>query len=276
MHNAAFAAVGLNARYVACDVDPARLGEAVRGLQALGALGANVTIPHKREVARLVDTLSPVARAIGAVNTLVFSKNAAGAAEIVGDNSDVAGFVGPLEPHRDRVEGGSALVLGSGGSSRAVVYGLSQHFAPATVTVAARSRESVLGFMKQFEKRGIVIHPIPFEQATAAAARADLIVNATPVGMHPNADRSPIDGGAASAGQIVYDLVYNPTITTLLADAAAAGATTIGGLEMLLSQAAESFRMWTGLDMDVDVARAVLRVKLGDQRKTDDTENIQL
>lgn len=267
IHNAAFAAAGLNIRYVAFDVTPIDLEAAVGGLRALGALGANVTIPLKRDVARFVDSLSPVARASGAVNTLVFKADENSRIRVEGDNTDVSGFVRSLDEHRENLIGKPVLVLGAGGAARAVTYALARQHAPESITIAARSRQSILSLMRQFEKRGIVIDAVPFDQAAIVAANAALVVNTTPIGMHPNVDASPLPDGVVGKGQIVYDLVYNPTETRLLRDSAANGAITIGGTDMLFAQAAESFRLWTGVEMPEQAARAAIEAELRRSRE---------
>ena len=267
IHNAAFEAAGLNLRYVAFDVSAESLEEAVNGLRSLGAVGANVTIPLKRDVARFVDALSPVARETGAVNTLVFRSGIGGPVRIEADNTDVAGFLRALELHRDTLTGKPVLVLGSGGSARAVIFGLARQHAPNSITVAARSRESAAGLVRQFAKRGIDIDAIGFAQASEAAGHVALVVNATPVGMYPNVERSPLPPGTLGRGQIVYDLVYNPVETLLLKQSRDAGATVIGGTDMLLAQAAESFLLWTGVDMPAAAARNALNDAIQQQHR---------
>ena len=272
MHNAAFKAAGLNVRYVAFDVPPGKVGQAVRALDVLGFLGSNVTIPLKQEVARYVDSLSPVALATGAVNTLVVRRNEGEAPEIAGDNTDVEGFLSALRQHVSLIQGRGALVLGAGGAARAVVYALATEMAPASITVAARSRSAVLGLMNHFEKLQIVVDAIPFEQAAATAADSALIVNATPIGMHPAEGASPLPAGTIAAGQIVYDLVYNPTNTRLIVEARDRGATTIDGLEMLIAQAAASFKQWTGIAMPDGPARDALAAALRSRSDDGDTD----
>lgn len=257
LHNAAFEAAGLNIRYITFDVSPRHLASAVRGLQALGAVGANVTIPHKQTVARFVDVLSPVARTTGAVNTLAF-RSAEGAQRVYGENSDVAGFLRALAPHTAAIAGEQILVLGTGGAARAVIHGLQRDHRPSSILVASRSRNAALSVLERFESDHAPLDVIPFEQASAAAERCRLIVNATPIGMHPNTRQSPLESNALASGQIVYDLVYNPVDTQLLMDARAAGAVTIDGLDMLLAQAAVSFAFWTGVEMPEAPARAAL------------------
>lgn len=258
IHNAALRASGIDARYLAFDVPAPRLPDAVSGLAALGAAGANVTIPHKRSVAALVDELSDVAAEIGAVNTLVFWSRADGAPVVRGDNTDVAGFLEPLLPHRKAVSTGTALVLGTGGSARAVVLALARVIKPAGIVVAGRSREGLARLRAEFLELGVEVEIVPFESAARAADRSVLVVNATPVGMEPDAECSPLPAGSVGAGQIAYDLIYNPANTRLLANAGVAGATTIDGTEMLIGQAAASFKLWFGIEMPVSEARAAL------------------
>lgn len=262
MHNAAFASAGLNVRYVAIDVPSRAVGEAIRALDVLGFLGANVTIPLKQDVARHVDSLSPVAHATGAVNTLVLRRGDGQPAKIEGDNTDVEGFLAALRPYRSQVHGHGALILGAGGAARAVVYALAREMAPDSITVAARSRTAVLSLMNHFEQLQIAVDAVPFEQAADVAANCALVVNATPIGMYPAVDVSPLPSGVIGSGQVVYDLVYNPTNTRLLVDARNHGAMAIDGLEMLVAQAAASFKLWTGVTMPDGPARQALATAL--------------
>ena len=245
IHNAAFREHGLDVIYLASDVAPSDLEDAIRGLWALGALGANVTIPHKQSALEGAASASRTARALGAANTLVRGEDGWHA-----DNTDVAGFVAPL---RDLgLEGAHAVVLGAGGASRAVVYGLLHDLEVATVTLVARRREQARAVAADLEAAG-TIEVVSFEDVADIARDARLIVNATPVGMGDG--RSPIEDDAIHDGHIVYDLVYRPRRTPLLEAAAARGATTIGGLPMLLGQAAAAYRQWTGLEFPMDTAR---------------------
>lgn len=244
MHAAAFREHGLDAIYLACRVEAGRLMEAVRGLDALGALGANVTIPHKEAVLGLCNALSPEATAVGAVNTLV-----RGEAGWTGHTTDVAGFLAPLA-HEEVPD---ATVLGAGGAARAVVYALLTTFAPSRLTLASRRPEQAEALARDlapFDSRG----GLAVASLTEAPA-ARLVVNATPLGMHGMEDLSPYPRADLGPGQIAYDLVYRPRETRFLREAAARGAQAIGGLPMLVGQAAESFRLWTGRDFPTDAAR---------------------
>ena len=248
LHNAAFRAQGLNLTYLACRVDSDRLDDAIAGLDALGAVGANVTLPHKRGALELAASASPSAVAVGAANTLV-----RGEAGWHADNTDVAGFLGPLQPIADRLRGETVVVIGAGGAARAVVWGLREHLG-ARVIVAARRRAQASELAAAFGADALTI-----DQARGPGRAAALVVNATPVGTAPRPDATPWTFAPDTRrDQIAYDLVYRPAQTRFLHDAAALGLATIGGLPMLLGQAAASYALWTGREMPLDVARAAL------------------
>ena len=250
IHNAAFREQGIDAVYLACPVAPGRLAEAVGGLDALGALGANVTVPHKRGALDLAASASETARALGAANTLVRTPGGWHA-----HNTDVEGFLVPLAEHRDAVRGASVVVLGAGGAARAVVYAALAELEAGRVTVVARRAEQAEALADDLGAAGRV-EVATFEQAGAAVHSAALVVNATPLGTGDG--RSPLPRDTPfRADQIVYDLVYRPAETPLLRAARQRAATAIGGLPMLLGQAAASYRLWTGRDFPLDLARRV-------------------
>jgi len=241
MHNAAYAALGLDAVYHAFDVRPDRLAAAMGGVRALGLRQVAVSIPHKQTVMAHLDRIDETARAIGAVNTVTHTDG-----ELAGTNTDHTGAIRALErlidPHGRR-----AVVLGAGGAARAVVYGLLR--AGATVHVlnrtVARARELVdaLGAdgSGTLEDLGGLAH--------------DILVNTTSVGL--GEDASPVHPSHLRAGSVVMDAVYAPERTRLLADAHAAGARTIGGKWMLVYQAAAQLALWSGREAPVDeMARA--------------------
>ena len=249
IHNAALQACGLSGSYVLRPISP---DEAAIGLQDLvqelrdGELnGLNVTIPHKQAVFRLCDRLTPAAKAIGAAN-LLFCENG----RIWGDNSDAPGFMAALEPFENRWPSRSrrAAVLGAGGSARAVIYALAN--AGWQVRVSARRPEQAAQLV------GDIAANLPAAVLTSTGlARgefedintSDLIVNSTPLGMSPNLEGCPWpEDVPISPRPVFYDLVYNPRQTRLLERAAASGAATIGGITMLVEQAAIAFQRWTG------------------------------
>ena len=261
LHNAAFRAQGVNAAYVATPVRPAALDAAVAGLRALQFLGANVTTPHKEAVLPLLDAVTDRARAVGAVNTIVRDEDTD---RLRGDNTDIEGFLQPLdEAAGGALNGASMLVFGAGGAARAVVYGLLTHYDPDRLTIVARRPEQAEGLAADLAEHALsdALRVSSFEEATLSVRTSRLIVNATPLGMAP--DRrgqtpwpNPVD---FSADHVVYDLVYTPEETRLLRDAAAEGATPIGGLDMLVEQAAAAYRQWTDRDMPRDAVYEALR-----------------
>jgi shikimate dehydrogenase len=243
MHNAALQALGIDAVYLplpAADVD-----DFVSIANALGLRGASVTVPYKVAVMDRLDEVTPAARRIGAVNTIRIADG-----RWAGDNTDVNGFLEPLAG-RLALPGVRAAVLGAGGSARAIVAGLAS--AGARVTVHARQADRA---HRVAEMAGGAVGAWPPPRGSW-----DLLVNCTPVGMHPGVAESPI-AAADLTGRMVYDLVYNPETTQLMKDAAAAGLETIGGLDMLVAQARGQFRWWTGQDPPAGVMRAAAVARL--------------
>lgn len=254
IHAAAFEALGIDAIYLASRVPARALGAAVAGLRQPQVLGANVTIPHKQDVIPFLDELDSTADAIGAVNTIINREG-----QLVGHNTDAAGFMTPLAAKE--LNGRPVAILGSGGAARAAGFALLTHASPSVLTFAARSPDRAETIARDLPAgaSGADVRVSPLAEAGAAVRDALLVVNATPVGMHPRVSASPWpDPDAFHAGQIVYDLVYNPRQTLLLKQAASRGARTIDGLEMLIGQAAIAFELWTGQEMPIEVARAAV------------------
>jgi 3-dehydroquinate dehydratase/shikimate dehydrogenase len=240
MHNAAFDATGLDAVYVpfaARDVADFRTFA-----DALGVAGASVTAPFKPDVLREADEADEPARQTGAANTLQI-----GDGRWVARNTDVGGFLAPLDARGFRLRGARCAVLGTGGAARAVVVALAGR--GAGVTVYGRREDGarqVAGLVPGCVAR--VGHP--------GAGTFDLLVNATPVGTWPAVDASPVESAVLSEGGVVYDLVYNPGKTALLRQAEAAGCAVISGLEMLIAQAGRQFEWWTGMPAPREVMQA--------------------
>ncbi len=265
MHNAAFAALGMDWRYVPLPVPatpPERIGEAVRGVRALGLRGANVTVPHKQAVIPHLDRLTDAAAAIGAVNTIRVEEDGA----LLGDNTDARGFVADLRDHGVEPAGRRVLVLGAGGSARAVVYGLAEAGC-ARLTVLNRTLEKaqalVVAMQPAFPRCPMAAGAFPAD-LSQVAADADLIVNCTTLGMTPHVEGLPWDPALPfRPHQAVYDLVYNPPETSLLVHARAGGAQAIGGLGMLVWQGAIAFELWTGVAPPVPVMRQAVLAALG-------------
>jgi shikimate dehydrogenase len=259
MHNAAFAALALDWCYVPLPVplEPVeRIEEAVRGLRALGLRGANVTIPHKQAVMPHLDRLSPAAQAIGAVNTIRVESDGT----LLGDNTDAPGFVADLRDHGVDPAGKRALVLGAGGSARAVVYGLADAGCREIVIfnrTQAKATSLAAQLQALFPRCVVTTHSA--DRLAAVASRSDLIVNTTALGMTPNVETTPWPEELTfRPQQVVYDLVYNPRQTRLLQQAARDGAHGIGGIGMLIWQGAIAFEIWTGKKPPVNVMRAAV------------------
>ena len=251
LHNAAFAATGLDWTYLAFEVTEAGVEAVLRGAQALGIRGLSVTMPLKAAAAGAVDRLTPTAAALGAVNTVV-----PGPDGLVGDNTDGAGLVAALGASGWVPAGRSCVVMGAGGAARAAVLALSGAGA-ADVVVVNRTPGRAAAAASLAGAAGRV--------GTAAdVGNADLVVNATPIGMAgtPQAGELGLDPELLSAGQLVVDLVYHPVRTPLLAAAAERGAATMDGIGMLVHQAALQFSAWTGIDAPLEVMTAAARAAL--------------
>ena len=232
MHTAALTAVGLaDWEYLRLPLPPELFAETVRALPALGFRGVNVTIPHKQAALALADGASPSARAIGAANTLTFER----AGAILADNTDAPAL---LEAVRKRLDpaGRSALVLGAGGAARAAVWALVQ--AGARVEVWNRTAGRAAALAAELGARPV-----------AAPGPADIVVNATSVGLIASVDpfaAIPLDADTFEPGSCVVDMVYGPAETRLLRAARSRGARVVDGLEILIAQGAASFEGWTG------------------------------
>ena len=236
MHNAAFRHLGINAVYVAFPVTD--LAQAVSGLRALGIGGVSVTIPFKEEIIPCLDELDPQAAAIGAVNTVV---NRDG--HLTGYNTDWLGAMTALTA-KISLKGQHVLILGAGGASRAIAYGIIQAGGRVSLTDLDAARAAALG-------QDLGAQAIPLEALDRCDAA--ILVNATPVGMTPDVDGIAINPDLLGRFQVVMDIVYQPLTTRLLREARARGAATIDGLQMLIHQGAAQFELWTGREAPVDV-----------------------
>jgi shikimate dehydrogenase len=237
MHNAAFRALGLDAVYLAFDVIPAALAAAVAGARSLGLRQLAVSLPHKQAVMAHLDEVDETARRIGAVNTVTRRD-----ARLAGTNTDWIGAVRALE--RERVlDGARAVVLGAGGSARAVVFGLLRRGARVTVLNRTPQRAEALAEQLGAEGAGAL--------EDLARTPHDVLVNTTSVGLR--SDATPVEAAALQPGSVVMDAVYDPVRTRLLRDAEARGARTVPGKWMLVYQAAEQLALWSGREAPLEV-----------------------
>jgi shikimate dehydrogenase len=247
IHNRAFRELALNKVYVPFPVQD--VGAALDGFRATGVRGMSVTIPHKQAVIPFLDSIDPLAEKIGAVNTLLIKNGA-----IHGSNTDWLGanqaLAGAME-----LKGSRVLLLGAGGSARAIGFGLLE--AGAEVMIASRTPERGQALAADLDCQW-------FPLQEAGGITADAMVNATSVGMDPQVDEIPVAVESLAAYRVVMDIVYAPLETRLLREAAASGCQVINGLAMLLYQGAAQFEIWTGKPAPVEVMRQELLDRLKD------------
>lgn len=257
MHNAAYKALGMDCEYHKFRVTVDDLEVAIIGARAMGFGGLNLTIPLKEKALEIVEP-DPMARAIGAVNTIEFSGDTI--AGIIGHNTDGIGAVKALAASGVDIPGSRVLILGAGGAARAVAYQLAKD--GARVTIANRTlgkAQELAGNVRSVgDANGTGLEELP-----KLTADADIIINTTSVGMHPDTDRTLVTADMMHTGQVIFDIVYSPLETRLLRDAKKAGAVTIDGIKMLVLQGAESFRIWTGIEPPVGVMEQAVRDVLG-------------
>ncbi len=254
MHNAALAAQGLDLAYLALPVRPEELLGAVRVLGQVGFVGANVTVPHKQAVMSACDDLTEEARLVGAVNTLTWADGS-----LTGHNTDAVGLQWALV-EAGAGDGGSAVVLGTGGAARAAIVACVRQ--GMTVTVVGRRPDAARDTAEVGLAAGGTARSVAVDDPAIADAVADasLVINATPLGMQREELPSPFMG--LHHGQLAYDLVYTPPDTPFLLAAASAGARAEHGLSMLVHQAAVAYEGWTGQAAPVEVMRSAAEAAL--------------
>lgn len=242
IHNRAFHDLKLNARYEKIEITPQNFEKDILSLKKSSLAGFNVTIPFKEKILPFVDSLSAEAQKIGAVNTIKAVEG-----RWHGFNTDWLGFLKPIEQEAEHIK--SCLLLGAGGAARGVLFALLQFPAIQTILIANRTKQRANDLKKSFGfNRSTQISTISLKELEALAKPFDLIVNTTSVGMTDHqADPLINPEHFAHSNTIVYDLIYNPLKTILLQQAEVLGLKTINGLPMLIFQAEEAFKIWTGL-----------------------------
>jgi shikimate dehydrogenase len=252
MMEKAFAAAGLDWRYLTCEVPPEKLADAMQGLRALGFKGANFTIPHKVAVIQYLDGLSPAAELMGAVNCMNRVDD-----KLIGDNTDGKGFYQSLREICDPA-GLNAVILGAGGAARAIAVELALA-GVAQITIVNRSGERGQALVDLLNQRtGAKAAFVALAGEYSIPEDAAIFINATSIGLGDDAARAPIAVDSLRPELIVADVVFNPPQTWLLRTAANRGAKTLDGLGMLVNQAVISFKIWTGREPDADVMRDAL------------------
>ncbi|MCJ7613828.1 shikimate dehydrogenase [Candidatus Bathyarchaeota archaeon] len=251
MHNAAFKELGLNLVYVAFTVTTRELKTAILAAKSLGLRGLNVTMPHKHAVMNYLDKVDVTAKSIGAVNTVLCNQG-----KLIGYNTDGSGAMIALQENGVYPEEKKLVLLGAGGAAKAIAYQAAQDVEELvilnrTLEKAKKLAESLKSFGAKV--KGGTLSP---EVLKTELSTADILVNATSVGMHPDIDSNPVPSDILRSDLCVMDIIYNPLETKLVADAKAAGAKVVSGIEMLIYQGAVAFEIWTNCPAPVEVMRA--------------------
>lgn len=236
MHNAAFGHLGLNSVYMAFKVEDIR--KAVEGIRALHIYGVSVTIPHKTEAMKYVDTVDPLAKRIGAINTIANHNGS-----LIGYNTDWVGAIRSLEEVID-ISGKRFVIVGAGGAARAIAFGIKHKHGKVTIVNRSRKRGEELA-------RDLECQFYPIDSINDI--NADVLIHATPVGMYPHVDNTLIPQRYLKEGMVVMDTIYNPLETKLLKEAKEKECIVIDGFKMLIYQGVTQFELWTGKEAPLRV-----------------------
>ncbi len=259
LHNAAFDALGLDFVYVAFRVED--LKSALAGMRALNNFrGMSVTIPHKIEAMDYVDEIAEVDRAIGSINTIINENG-----RLVGLGTDGPGALKALIDNGADINGKNVLMLGAGGASRAIAFTLAMKAKPGKIIIMDINEAMLQGLVSDLQAgTSTPIESAAMNEGTLAQAmgEADIIINCTPIGMHPKEDATLVPAELFRPGQVVFDIVYNPLETRLLAEARSKGLKVISGVEMFINQAVLQFERFTGAEAPVEVMRRVVMERL--------------
>jgi 3-dehydroquinate dehydratase / shikimate dehydrogenase len=256
IHNAALRAAGLNAVYCPFRVPTDQLEQFLKDAPELQLKGLSVTIPHKETVLKAITKLDPAVKGIGAANTLVWRDG-----QILGYNTDYLAAIESLEhamqpPEYDRggLQGKTAMILGAGGAARAIAYGLKQR--GAQVVITSRTAERTKQLAEKFDCRAL-------DWENRYAVTPDILINCTPIGMHPNVDQTPYERHHFRPYMVVFDTVYNPENTLLLKEARNQGCLVVSGVEMFVRQALMQFKLFTGIDSTAELMHKTLKRAIG-------------
>lgn len=255
IQNAAFESLKLNCIYVTFPVKQAELESAINGMRSLKIHGFNVTMPYKTSILPLIDEVEKTAAKIGAVNTI---KNFNG--RLIGYNTDGVGTLKALEKNGISLSGKKIVVLGAGGAGRAISYAVASKVEELVILNRTELKAQRLAEELQVESKATITYGQLNNEALRWTLKdANVIINATSVGMHPYENETPINKKFLNAAVTVFDLVYSPLKTRLLKEAEAKNAKTLNGLHLLVHQGAEAFKIWTDIDAPLDVMWKALR-----------------
>ncbi|MEJ2241995.1 MAG: shikimate dehydrogenase [Candidatus Bathyarchaeota archaeon] len=261
MHNAAFEELGLNLVYVAFQVNTQNLKTAILGAKSLGILGLNITMPHKNAVTKYLDILEGVAKSINAVNTVINRQG-----KLIGYNTDGSGVIIALKENQIYLEKKKLVLLGAGGAAKAIAHQVSQDLKELVILNRTLNKAKKLAGMLKSSGLKVNARILSPNVLMEELSTADILVNATSVGMNPDACKSPVPLEYLRSDLAVMDIIYNPLKTRLIKDAEAVGAKIVSGLEMLIYQGAIAFEIWTGCQAPIKIMRAAILNQLSKQR----------
>ena len=261
MHNAAIAHLGVDYVYLPFAISPSDLKTAIAGFAAIGIQGFNVTIPHKQAILPFLSEITTLAQAVGAVNTVWRTHNGWS-----GTNTDVVGFLTPLQVYHQHWDDKVAVILGYGGAARAVVAGCVE-LGISEIYIVGRNPQKLETFQQSWitSSLAVSVKTCAWDQLSTLLPQADLLVNTTPMGMYPHVEESPVDASVMDKiklGAIAYDLIYIPRTTEFLNLAAARGAMILNGLPMLVHQGAAALQLWLQQPVPVEIMRQSLQQHL--------------
>jgi len=263
IHNTWFRDLGLNGVYIVFEVSRKNLKKAVEGMKALNIQGFNVTIPHKEAIIKFLDKIDPLVELIRAANTIKIENE-----QLIGKNTDVEGALKSITDKKFDLSNKKALIVGAGGAARAICFGIASKVKKIVIvnrTVAkARKLAKELTKKMKVDAIGKSLSKITFKDELK---RTDLIINATPIGMYPNINETPIPKEFLNDSIFVFDLIYNPLETRLLKEASKIGCSVLGGIDMLINQAALAFEWWNGKKPNINLIKNKLAFLKNDVRE---------
>ena len=262
MHNTAFEIKGLDYIYLSFDVVSENLEDAMKGMVGLGIRGFNVTIPHKEKIVQYLNKISDEANIIGAVNTVVNENGI-----LTGYNTDVNGIVKTLEPYKEELENSEVSLFGAGGATRSILYALIRNFNVGKINLINRTKERAEQLKDYYSEKMLFENISTFELVPPDLKKiifnSKVLINATPLGMFPETDDSPVlSEEFFNDNQIVFDVIYNPLKTKFLQLAESSGATVVNGLKMFVEQGSKAFELWTGEEMPKEEITKVVEQEL--------------
>lgn len=258
MHSNAFKEVGINAIYIATKVEKNNVKAAVESITALNFLGANVTIPHKVAVMKFVDEIDPIARDIGAVNTIVNREG-----KLFATNTDGLGFMRSMKQAGIKLKGMNCVMVGAGGVARAISFNLLQEINHLKITdIKKKVIDGLVSNLQQRYSNKVSSFNPSKNVLKTELKKADLLLNCTPIGMFPKHEESPVPKEFLRNDLVVFDAIYNPIETLLIKNAKEEGAKAIGGSKMFLYQGVEAFELWTNKKAPIKLMEKIINENL--------------